>query len=73
MIDLTTKQLSWVVVAVLPLGGTGYMSINDANKNMGKDIAVISTKVESTERRLDAIIAQLDKIDAKLEQNRTKK
>jgi len=73
MIDLTTKQLSWVVVAVLPLGGTGYMSINDANKNMSKDIAVISTKVESTERRLDAIIAQLDKIDAKLEQNRTKK
>lgn len=70
MIDLTAKQLTWVVLGACSLGGTGYLSITDSINQLDNTAVVTKMKTEVVEQKLKDISIQLtrleDKIDTKL-------
>ena len=61
--EFTLKQLSWIVIGALGIGGTGYLSMN--NK-----IDELSTKVAVVHNQVNNLTKQLDRIEEKLNQNK---
>ena len=57
--EFTLKQLSWIVIGSLGIGGTGYLSLNDKIDQLDKKIAVIHTKSEHHSKTLDRIEQKL--------------
>lgn len=63
IMEFTLKQLSWIVIGALGIGGTGYLSMN--NK-----IDELSTKVAVVHNQVNNLTKQLDRIEEKLNQNK---
>ena len=63
--EFSLKQLSWIVIGSLGLGGTGYLSMN--NK-----IDELSTKVAVVHNQVSNLTKQLDRIEEKLNTTREK-
>jgi outer membrane murein-binding lipoprotein Lpp len=63
--EFSLKQLSWIVIGSLGLGGTGYISMN--NK-----IDELSTKVAVVHNQVSNLTKQLDRIEEKLNTTREK-
>lgn len=61
--EFTLKQLSWIVIGSLGIGGTGYMSMNTK-------IDELSTKVAVVHNQVLTLTKQLDRIEEKLNQNK---
>jgi hypothetical protein len=53
--EFTLKQLSWIVIGSLGLGGSGYMSMNSKIDELDKKIAVIHTISEIQTKTLERI------------------
>ena len=53
--EFTLKQLSWIVIGSLGLGGTGYISMNEKIDALDKKIAVIHAISEIQTKTLDRI------------------
>lgn len=53
--EFTLKQLSWIVIGSLGLGGSGYMSMNSKIDELDKKIAVIHAISEVQTKTLDRI------------------
>lgn len=63
MIDFTSSQLSWILIGACSIGGTGYITIDNKMGDMDKKVAVIQTKAEMTEKKLDSMSEQLSRVE----------
>jgi hypothetical protein len=57
--EFTLKQLSWIVIGSLGLGGSGYMSMNSKIDELDKKTAIIHTNTEHQTKALDRIEKKL--------------
>jgi len=58
--EFTLKQLSWIVIGSLGLGGSGYMSMNSKIDELDKKTAIIHTNSEHQTKALDRIEEKLN-------------
>jgi len=58
--EFTLKQLSWIVIGSLGLGGSGYMSMNSKIDDLDKKIAVIHAISEIQTKTLERIEQKLN-------------
>jgi outer membrane murein-binding lipoprotein Lpp len=63
--EFTLKQLSWIVVGSLGIGGTGYMSMNSKIDELSTKVAVIHTQVVTLTKQLDRIEEKLNTTQGK--------
>ena len=70
MIDFTTKQLSWIVISSLGIGGTGYLSMNSKVDDIDKKLAVSINSSENTTKAMEKIEKQLVRIEDKIDSTR---
>lgn len=61
--EFTLKQLSWIVVGSLGIGGTGYVSMNTKIDELSTKVAVVHSQVLT-------LTKQLDRIEEKLNSNK---
>jgi hypothetical protein len=57
--EFTLKQLSWIVIGSLGIGGTGYLSMNEKIDALDKKTAIIHTNTEHQSKTLDRIEKKL--------------
>jgi hypothetical protein len=58
--EFTLKQLSWIVIGSLGIGGTGYISLNSKIDDLDKKTAVIQTHSEHQNKTLERIEIKLN-------------
>jgi len=58
--EFTLKQLSWIVIGSLGIGGTGYMSMNSKIDELATKVAVVHSQMEQTTKQLDRIENKLN-------------
>ena len=58
--EFTLKQISWIVIGALGLGGSGYMSMNGRVEDLDKKFAVIHNQMETFTKQLDRIEEKLN-------------
>jgi len=59
-LEFTLKQLSWIVIGSLGIGGTGYLSLNEKIDALDKKTAVIHTNTEHQTKALERIETKLN-------------
>jgi hypothetical protein len=57
--EFTLKQLSWIVIGSLGIGGTGYLSMNEKIDALDKKVAVIHNNSEHQNKSLERIEQKL--------------
>jgi uncharacterized protein YoxC len=62
IMEFTLKQISWIVIGALGIGGTGYVSMNNKIDELSTKIAVVHTQVHSLTKQLDRIEDKLNTI-----------
>ena len=72
MIDFTSTQLSWIFIAACSVGGTGYMTMDSKVNEIDKKLAVTINTMENNNQKLETLLAQLNRVEEKIE-NPTKK
>lgn len=73
MIDFNASQLTWIVVGACSLGGTGYVTINSSMSELDKKIEISNVKVQHIDEKVSALQQQLDRIEAKMDNQGAKK
>jgi hypothetical protein len=63
--EFTLKQLSWIVIGSLGLGGTGYMSMNSKIDELSVKVAVVHNQMENQNKMLERIENKLNTIQGK--------
>lgn len=63
MIDFTSTQLSWILIGACSVGGTGYMTMDNKINDMDKKIAIVQVKAESSDKKLQELSTQLDRVE----------
>jgi hypothetical protein len=58
--EFTLKQLSWIVIGSLGIGGTGYLSLNEKIDQLDKKTAVIHANSENQNKSLERIEQKLN-------------
>ena len=58
--EFTLKQLSWIVIGSLGIGGTGYLSMNEKIDALDKKIAVIHNNSDHQSKALERIETKLN-------------
>jgi len=58
--EFTLKQLSWIVIGSLGIGGSGYISMNSKIDELDKKTAVIHTNSEHQNKALERIESKLN-------------
>lgn len=58
--EFTLKQLSWIVIGSLGIGGTGYLSMNEKIDALDKKIAVIHANSDHQSKSLERIETKLN-------------
>ena len=53
--EFSLKQLSWIVISALGLGGTGYMSTNSKIDDLDKRLAVVISQLDNQIKFLERI------------------
>ena len=61
IMEFTLKQLSWIVIGSLGIGGTGYLSMNSKIDDLDKRLAVVCTQMENQSKMLERIEQKLEK------------
>ena len=67
MIDFTTKQLSWLIVSSITVGGGGYLTLNSKVDNIDKQLAVSINSADNTNKAMEKIEKQLARIEDKID------
>lgn len=62
IMEFSLKQLSWIVIGSLGIGGTGYLSLNNKIDELKIKIAIVHTQVENQNKTLDRIEQKLNTI-----------
>ena len=73
MIDFTSTQLSWILIGACSIGGTGYITIDNKIGAMDTRVAVIQTQSEFSEKKLQDMTVQLDRMERLLTEQNSKK
>jgi len=60
IMEFTLKQLSWIVIGALGIGGTGYMSMNNKIDELSTKVAVVHSQMEQQTKQLDRIEDKLN-------------
>lgn len=55
IMEFTLKQLSWIVIGALGIGGTGYLSMNNKIDELTTTVAVVHNQVNNLTKQLDRI------------------
>jgi hypothetical protein len=63
--EFTLKQLSWIVIGSLGIGGTGYMSMNNKIDELSTKIAVVYNQMENQNKMLERIENKLNTLQGK--------
>ena len=63
--EFTLKQLSWIVIGSLGIGGTGYMSMNSKIDELSTKVAVVYNQMENQNKMLERIENKLNTIQGK--------
>ena len=63
--EFSLKQLSWIVIGSLGLGGTGYMSMNSKIDELAIKVAVVHTQMDNQNKMLERIETKLNTIQGK--------
>jgi hypothetical protein len=63
--EFTLKQLSWIVIGSLGIGGTGYMSMNSKIDELSTKVAVVHNQMENQNKMLERIEDKLNTIQGK--------
>ena len=63
--EFTLKQLSWIVIGSLGLGGTGYMSMNSKIDELAVKVAVVHNQMDNQNKMLERIETKLNTIQGK--------
>jgi uncharacterized protein HemX len=63
--EFTLKQLSWIVIGALGIGGTGYMSMNSKIDELAIKVAVVHNQMENQNKMLERIETKLNSIQGK--------
>lgn len=58
--EFTLKQLSWIVIGSLGIGGSGYMSLNGKIDELDKKTAVIQANSDHQNKTLERIEQKLN-------------
>ena len=65
IMEFSLKQLSWVVIGSIGIGGTGYLSINSKIDELDKRTAVMQSHMEHQNKMLDRIEEKLNTLQGK--------
>lgn len=60
IMEFSLKQLSWIVIGALGIGGTGYMSMNTKIDELSTKLAVVHNQVATLTKQLDRIEEKLN-------------
>jgi hypothetical protein len=63
--EFSLKQLSWIVIGSLGIGGTGYMSMNTKIDELAIRVAVVHNQMENQNKMLERIETKLNSIQGK--------
>jgi hypothetical protein len=63
--EFTLKQISWIVIGSLGLGGTGYMTMNSKIDELAIKVAVVHNQMENQNKMLERIENKLNTIQGK--------
>jgi hypothetical protein len=63
--EFSLKQISWIVIGSIGIGGTGYLSINSKIDELDKRTAVMQSHMEHQNKMLDRIEEKLNTIQGK--------
>jgi hypothetical protein len=63
--EFTLKQISWIVIGSLGLGGTGYMSMNSKIDELTTKVAVVHNQMDNQNKMLERIENKLNTIQGK--------
>lgn len=72
IMEFSLKQLSWIVIGALGIGGTGYLSMANKIEDIDKRLSVVYTHMDYQSKTLDKLQVQLDRIEDKLNTNKGK-
>ena len=70
--EFSLKQLSWIVIGALGIGGTGYISMSSKIEELDRRLSVVYTHMDYQSKLLDKLQMQLDRIEEKLNTNKGK-
>lgn len=59
--EFSLKQLSWIVIGALGIGGTGYISMNNKIDELAIKVAVVHSQMEQLSKQLERIEQKLSK------------
>jgi 3-keto-L-gulonate-6-phosphate decarboxylase len=62
IMEFSLKQLSWIVIGSLGIGGTGYISMNSKIDELAIKIAIVHTQVDNQNKMLERIEQKLNTI-----------
>lgn len=62
IMEFTLKQISWIVIGALGIGGTGYISMNSKIDELAIKIAIVHTQVDNQNKMLERIEDKLNTI-----------
>jgi hypothetical protein len=63
--EFSLKQLSWIVIGALGIGGTGYISMNGKIDELDKRLAVVCNQMDNQNKMLERIENKLNSIQGK--------
>jgi hypothetical protein len=63
--EFTLKQISWIVIGSLGLGGTGYMTMNTKIDELSVKVAVVHNQMDNQNKMLERIENKLNTIQGK--------
>ena len=63
--EFTLKQLSWIVIGSLGIGGTGYMTMNSKIDELSIKVAVVHNQMDNQNKMLERIETKLNTIQGK--------
>jgi len=61
IMEFSLKQLSWIVIGSLGIGGTGYINMNSKIDELDKKTAIVSNQMENLQKQLDRIESKISK------------
>jgi len=70
MMDFTTSQLTWIVIGACSIGGTGYITMDNALQKLDTKMEVATVKAQDTNDKLEELKKQLSRIEDKLDSRR---
>ena len=73
MIDFTTQQLTYVLIGALGIGGTGYLAITKDIDNINVKLAITHTNTENSNKSLEQLRIQLNRIEEKIDTQNNKR